>query len=1685
MEDKNNIQAGKQQPISLGDEVFSAHMDFQDHLAEAEQQEQHRPGLYATNRLVLDKVIDHTVPIVNTVVEAAESAEIGADILHEAASNLRQDLHTQREQIERCPLPDDVRDNLLEANGDAAAPTILTQVVAEGTRTTAAGIQSFNNGVRQGTTQIFTGLMNDALDNLERKTDETRRVVGPALKAYGENTTRVANELEAATRESPFLASDGDGVITALGIAGRLATAIGEQVDTRYTYDGPPELTAPRSSTTSESIQPPNNNPPGNAETNSNSRGSAGKSEKEIDSSSSSTTANSFPDLTQQGSPTTSSQPKRPSGGSKPPQSQPPSDPKPPAPSSTPIFKSLRPDQASLDAYAEQQKFMQPAPGGHIPQWCDNVHIGVSFNAPSRRGLTASEKLARNIWWEQDYRNNPKCITEYSGIDQSAQRFLDIMIAKNPSALSPQQQQLIKQFLIERNYQSARCFFESMAGNNPSAVSVQQLEFIKQFLTKHVAISQYTTEKICWPRVNVFPLRSPPECAEEKQTREEKLEANNALLDQLEQSFQPRQRTTAETRNAQASTATLSATASIAVAASFFSQARQEEHQPEDEGTNMRDESEDEVQGSAPPPPPPPAPPRRNFSGASEEKGSHHNNHPGAPNPMPTQQTAPDSFQSIQAELHIPVSGSSVELLNALNGLPAGNTLIREAVCQEIQAARVNPMSNPLQLDIAVMQRVMGEIQTQGNTEEAKTALAYLSQRMQNRASQVSQLESLVDTVNANTQAAIAIQLAPLKEGLERTSQGLASLEGHVAENTEAIHGLAGSINEMGNELSGQLQAVYLQQQDLQYMTDYLFNQAMQVSTQGVEHSQEIMQLQAEFQAAKDDPQKTRFERIRQKRELEAAVAAEQARQFKLERGFNIAHDAVTLAGSFVGLLGKAVGFDPRPIQKAVAVGHAAITMGHAALQIFRVCASSAAAGPLAPFVAFMGAASSIVGIFTPQEDPQQRLQEMVSQLGQHLDKRFDRVEELLGVMDQRSHRRFDALGQMLTQMHAQQHLRFDRLEQMLNQNQRVLLHISHVGDQIWALLRRMEQEGLQRDINGYHAHFAGLVTLHETYRQTNGVISAQGWIELYANFLTWTQHTAMQNSVTGGALDLSRDRAGNQEHYLARLQLGVDYNIRLLLQEVFPEQVETLPNPFMWAKGSWYILSTLMHVPPFLGPEKHRQDLEHLMTQGKALQTCIRDLRQNDGFFTRLFQDYRQAVTELLAQIRLLDAQQNQATTQPGESPADRINRVVLAARPQGIATRVSELEQQTTQLAGQFRAQVDEFKREHAVSAEAIRANSQAVTDRSNAVLAGREPAEVAIRAIHTTMQMFGTSLLCIPIVGTGIVLGGTVGGDNLAPERLEAALANTPRINALGMAMPNLYPPIQAHNAQIQAFTTRNDEAIAGMQRLQGDLDTLQQRATYMVERQPESTLATDLEYFKFHLKAQAWANLSETLLQALQREGTDIYQLGENLSLAHARLKAYVELSFRDEYRAAPQMQQYLQNKLWTKEKLCQHLTPPHDGKPFIYLQLQEILLKDLDSFEEIILTHIDQSKQQTTSMCGYQLIDGMLNYLEHARTFMSFQAQLHFQPQPQPQYRASQRRPRSEQEDGGQAQHARERARKKQKAPAGSAAFFVSPPVRPTLQQEANEASPQMNRTTRNVETAHGGSCRDADAKLGI
>lgn len=376
-----------------------------------------------------------------------------------------------------------------------------------------------------------------------------------------------------------------------------------------------------------------------------------------------------------------------------------------------------------------------------------------------------------------------------------------------------------------------------------------------------------------------------------------------------------------------------------------------------------------------------------------------------------------------------------------------------------------------------------------------------------------------------------------------------------------------------------------------------------------------------------------------EKAQLKTAQAEYEDFTTKASQAFDSVNQGLEVAGTLAGLLGHAeLG------QKIVAVGQAAVSIGS---NVATLMAGGAILGSVGAIAGATAALFSALGLFGSRPSEEQKMlqdiSKQISQLAEHVDKRFDRVESMLVTINEQMHGRFDQLEDMLVANNQQMHLRFDRIETTLIEQFRETKAGMNVLrakiDSIQAQLNGMRQLLDQGLVNLGQQSFLTLKVKIEDIKNYPNPDDRQTYAIDYNTGLKDILRHHINSGVLAGAAQVLPAQVLVDEVNSRGLIRSINYLAAYAAQYDRAIPTITVVNPALWREVTSTYLQLIKQAPClFTITWDNVASLQEFKAEGERLQQLFQAIQLSEGLFRQLIQHYRYGLTTSLAKLMKLD---------------------------------------------------------------------------------------------------------------------------------------------------------------------------------------------------------------------------------------------------------------------------------------------------------------------------------------------------------------------------------------------------------------------------------------------------------------
>ncbi|MDQ2993361.1 MAG: hypothetical protein M3R00_00205 [Pseudomonadota bacterium] len=792
-------------------------------------------------------------------------------------------------------------------------------------------------------------------------------------------------------------------------------------------------------------------------------------------------------------------------------------------------------------------------------------------------------------------------------------------------------------------------------------------------------------------------------------------------------------------------------------------------------------------------------------------------------------------------------------------------------------------------------------------------------------------------------------------------------------------------------------------QESLNVINQFLFNEAVAVNTAGFEANHEIMKLQGELQNAQTHKDTQAI--IAKNFALKNAIKKEQARAFDVERKLNTLGDGFALVAIGAQFLGN-----PKLAHQISTVGNAAVTIGKSIATLVGVGAAAAASGPLAPVVAIAGALLSVFSLLadngpTPDEIIIQQLDKLQQQLQTvraEMHDRFDNVEKMLVAHHQFTKAAFKGLADMLDGLQKVMGHRFDHIEKMLIGIHKDMLSrfmdVQINAHSIYTIAKSIKS---QLDIvelamaNGfttlYHQSYLQPLRAALDYHSTPNV-PAMGY-ETLNEYYSIIKNFASQDSTN--ALFSGDAVAYRDEDVVRCLPKGIENCINTFASYANVNfkigQHANLPNPEVFAEATSNLLEFVLNMPEF-DINARINDFDEVIRTGNNFVAFVKSLKTNEVLANGLLHNYREAINSVkYALVDVLTDLQRKSNRAQLE---EEIQQTVQAVLPPNIATKADEVFADALS-AGMINSVYTAFSSHMATLdniLESTRSNAEKTKNLRAAVsvLTGTaiyDEAKITQgQSCNKNIRVLGrlTSFVaaCYRWWLGGDNCGQVVPAMHAANKVIEDIRVVEGMSHSLVTSARDLHSPIadrgvtsgREHHNSLNIVVAK----VHQVKNSAGELRSLANKAREIYDKKVQLIDFLE-EYLRHHVDSDQLADFNRRLIKDAQTEGSGFHNALNRLRLAHGVLIAYLSLGFNDDMQTSYTLQSNLQR---LSMPLSQILNEFKSGNrdDFLYMYIQSKLIPEFDALVELVSEKVLESKelqnrQQLNS--GYRVVERSL------------------------------------------------------------------------------------------------------------
>lgn len=421
-----------------------------------------------------------------------------------------------------------------------------------------------------------------------------------------------------------------------------------------------------------------------------------------------------------------------------------------------------------------------------------------------------------------------------------------------------------------------------------------------------------------------------------------------------------------------------------------------------------------------------------------------------------------------------------------------------------------------------------------------------------------------------------------------------------------------------------------IQLQEVQSIATSLFKNITNIPVTFKELNGEIFNLHEKLVNIQNNTILSKLDVFNVKSKLQTLLVQREDQIVKHNSSLNNIGQGIEFLGALINIGGK-----PELGNTIVAIGQAGVSI---ASTIIGFSSIAAASGPLAPYVLIGGAVFTLfksLGLFGnngPNKEQQmlQQISQQICQLGQHLDKRFDRIELMLGTIHKEMHQRFDIIDNHLNiienTINKFYHDTMQEFKAVGNGLKDINVACTIINSKL-DMINRNLQQGFQ---NLYQQGYLNSKNTFLTDRQNNPYPNnkIKNPEKYYNKFYVWIT-TGSNNPQVAGDI--------NSNYTIKEIcqeinNSGLEKNINLLANYARRNGI-TIPttqlaNPSIFSEG----VQTFMHfidVTPELSIDHmaHQQNIDSIIAIGNEINSFIVKIKTNGDFFHHLCDEYKKSV--------------------------------------------------------------------------------------------------------------------------------------------------------------------------------------------------------------------------------------------------------------------------------------------------------------------------------------------------------------------------------------------------------------------------------------------------------------------------
>lgn len=426
---------------------------------------------------------------------------------------------------------------------------------------------------------------------------------------------------------------------------------------------------------------------------------------------------------------------------------------------------------------------------------------------------------------------------------------------------------------------------------------------------------------------------------------------------------------------------------------------------------------------------------------------------------------------------------------------------------------------------------------------------------------------------------------------------------------------------------------------DIQEVSEVFLNKVIKIPDVVKDLNDRILEAQNLLQGLKKNPV-SMLEIFKATAMVDQFIAEKKKYLAGISHTFADINQGVELLGTLVGMSGNS-----KLAQQVVAVAQAGINIANTLTNFGSIAAAS---GPLAPYVMIGGAVFSIFesfGLFgggpSKEKEMLMQISQQISELGQHIDKRFDRVELMLSTIHQEMHQRFDRI-------HEDMNKHFEMIQGMLNQSYTDMMSsFKALNEQQRSTQEKLNivHEATKRIEDQLHQGFEALYTRKYQGKRDKYWIYRRNFpndpikdkklkMNYYSPFLAWTTIDVKNPLVAENGqlkkLDVFCDDIAKR---------GWESSINAIAAYIKQEIALTIPiplaNSIVWSEGACNFMRFVDTSHELILTPEQEEGINEMIRVGQDISDFIFALRSSEKLFISLCEQYRVAARAVIAALK------------------------------------------------------------------------------------------------------------------------------------------------------------------------------------------------------------------------------------------------------------------------------------------------------------------------------------------------------------------------------------------------------------------------------------------------------------------